>query len=74
MNNTRLLRNTEECPRGISRARKFQSVALRGDWSRVYPTTSHHVLFLQMLENNVDKYAPEHGEGILVRTDKISNI
>ena len=70
----RMMRNVEPQPRGICRESGWKSKPLKGDWSRVYPTTWRHIHFLQLLNHNVDKYAPSTGEGVLVRTDKLRNI
>ena len=74
MKHERMLRNDEPHPRGISRIDQWEGKVLPGSWSRVYPTTWRHIEFLQLLNHNVDKYAPTTGEGVLVRTDKLRNI
>lgn len=42
---------------------------LKGDWLRVFPRTGKDVAFLAMLEHRVDKFAPSHGHGALVKAD-----
>lgn len=43
---------------------------------RVFPSASRpwEVLFLSMLEHRRDKFAPAHGDGILVCEDKIAQL
>ncbi len=56
----------------------FESERYRGDRRlvRVFPNASRpwEILFLSMLRHRVDKWAPAHGDGILVAEDLISNL
>jgi hypothetical protein len=47
----------------------FGSMILPGKWLRVFPKNAKDVLFIQLLEHAKDKFAPLHGEGILINPD-----
>lgn len=47
------------------------SKKLFGRYMRVKPTTGVDVLFLQMLQHGVDKFAPTTGDGIIVPAEVI---
>ena len=46
---------------------------LPGEWRRVIPQTWGDVFWLQGLDNQNEKYAPAHGDGILVKERIIRN-
>ena len=45
----------------------------KGDFVRVFPCAARpwEILFLRMLDNQREKFAPAHGDGILVLRAKI---
>jgi hypothetical protein len=64
----------EENPWGVIKHREldvdiFSSKPLRGDWIRVFPQTGKDVRFLAMLEHHIEKFAPTHGCGVLIKSD-----
>ena len=42
------------------------TVQLSGTWHIVMPHTAREVLALQMLEHQIDKFAPAEGNGVLI--------
>jgi hypothetical protein len=64
----------EQNPWGIIKHREaeidsFSAKPLRGDWVRVFPKTGKDMRFLQMLTHQVEKFAPTHGCGVLIKAD-----
>lgn len=47
---------------------KFDTVALAGEWLRVFPSTGMDVRFIQNLEHGLDKVAPSSGHGVLIQS------
>lgn len=45
----------------------FSSRPLKGSWYRLWPNTAKDVFYLRSLVHRVDKFAPSHGTGVLVR-------
>lgn len=45
----------------------FSYIPLREKWLRVFPGTGKDVSFLRMLTHHVEKFAPAHGTGVLVK-------
>jgi hypothetical protein len=43
-----------------------KTVQLSGTWHLVMPHTAREVLALQMLEHQIDKFAPADGNGVLI--------
>ena len=45
---------------------RMSEETLSGEWLRVFPETARDITFLQMLEHQLDKFAPASGIGVLI--------
>lgn len=69
----------ESAPWGIDEVTDFDfpfftSRPLKGNWVRVFPKTAKDVMFLKLLDHRVEKMAPAHGHGVLVRAELLHYI
>ena len=44
----------------------FEEKQLPGVWHRIHPDTSRDVMALRMLEHRREKFAPAHGNGVII--------
>jgi hypothetical protein len=50
----------------------FETKELPGmNWIRVFPQNAADVLYLQLLVQHVDKFAPSTGHGVIVKRDAL---
>lgn len=66
----------ESAPWGIDEDNSFEfpfftCKPLKGDWVRVFPRTARDVMFLKLLNHRVDKMAPAHGHGVLIKAEML---
>lgn len=55
----------------VSNTRSYTSTLLSGVFFRVCPKTSREILALQMLEHHKEKFAPTHGDGVIVTEEAL---